>query len=127
MTKLIPSDLDRLPVGSVKLRPSDDRGPGRRTRSMLTGIVAYNDGASSFFCAIRNLSTTGARILVPTGVTFPSRLFLIVVRHRIAHEAEVVWLDRNEVGLKFGRSIDLHDGMDNKLAFLSRLWHGGVS
>lgn len=109
-------------VKSSRLNPVDRR-PKRRTRSLLSGIVTYNNGAETFSCAIRNFSEAGARITVPAGVTVPGRLFLIRIRHRIAHDAIVMWHDGREAGLKFERSIALGENVDGNLNYLNKLWH----
>jgi hypothetical protein len=108
------------------LPPIADRRPKRRTRSLLSGIVTYDNGAKSFPCAIRNFSETGARITLPNGFAVPSRLFLIMVRDRIAHQAVVMWNNKREAGLKFERSVALGENMDDKLAYLNKLWHGSA-
>ena len=117
------SKCDGNPAVSTNLPPIADRRPKRRTRSLLAGIAAYNKGAKSFPCSIRNFSETGARITLPSGYLVPGRLFLIMVRDRIAHEAVVMWYDRREAGLKFERSVQLSDNMDGELSYLNRLWH----
>jgi hypothetical protein len=126
MAKSRRSNPDRHSRKADRLPPIAERRPKRRTRSLLTGIVTFNNGAESFSCAVRDFSETGARITVPVGVTFPGRLFLIMVRDRIAHEAVVVWFDKREAGLKFERSLTLGENKDDKLAYLNRLWHGSA-
>src|SRR5690348_12602648 len=96
----------------------EDRRPKRRARSLLAGIVTYDNGAHSFMCTVRNVSEGGARISVPHGSTIPAKVFLIIVRQRIAREAAVVWRSRGEAGLKFEFSIVLGQDIDPKLAYL---------
>lgn len=105
---------------------NQDRRPDRRLRSMLRGVVTYGDGAYSFLCRIRDFTSKGARIELPQGATFPASVFLILVPHRVAHEAAVRWYDNGEVGLKFLRSIPLDESLDDKLGYLKRLWHGSA-
>ena len=47
--------------------PPAERRPKARQRVLLTGIVAYANGAHSFHCTIRNLSETGARLAPDLG------------------------------------------------------------
>jgi len=104
----------------------EDRRPKRRARSLLAGIVTYENGAHSFMCTVRNVSEGGARISVPHGSTIPTKVFLIIVRQRIAREAAVVWRSRGEAGLRFELSIVLGQNIDPKLAYLNELWHGSA-
>ena len=122
MTKPLPSTQGQQRRDIDPLSPSGDKRRRRRTRSLLSGVVTYNNGAESLSCTVRNFSKTGACVAVPPGVTFPDRLFLIIVRHRIAHEAVVMWYDKHQAGLKFERSITLDDRMDHRLAYLTELW-----
>ena len=64
---------------------------------------------------------------MPPGVTFPGKVYLIIVRYRIAHEAVVMWYDKHQAGLKFERSIALADTMDLKLVYLNELWHANAA
>ena len=49
-----------------------ERRPKTRKRVLLTGIIAYGDGAHSFHCTIRNLSESGARLAVANSTLFPT-------------------------------------------------------
>jgi hypothetical protein len=44
--------------------PAAERRPKTRARVLLSGIITYGDGAFSFDCSFRNLSATGARLVV---------------------------------------------------------------
>lgn len=109
------SNADRLP-------PIADRRPGRRKRTLLSGVVVQNKGDDFFVCSIRNCTDAGARITLPRDVSLSPYLFLIVVRSRIAHEAQVVWQARSEAGIRFIRTIALSDSMDLKLVYLNEIW-----
>jgi hypothetical protein len=102
--------------------PPAERRPKTRKRVLLTGIVAYGNGAHSFLCTIRNLSDTGARLAVGNNAQFPSDFYLINVRDRIAYEAKLVWNRGGEIGVAFKAALPLGDITDPALAFLKRLW-----
>src|SRR6187399_1947297 len=78
--------------------PPAERRPKARQRVLLTGIVAYANGAHSFHCTIRNLSETGARLAVGNNTQFPSDFYLINIRDRVVHEAKLAWNKGTEIG-----------------------------
>jgi len=89
---------------------------------LLSGIVAHGDGAYSFDCAFRNLSATGARVVMGKNIQFPSQFFLINIRDRVAYEAQAVWNDGAEAGVIFKKVLPLAGVTDPSLTFLKRLW-----
>jgi hypothetical protein len=104
------------------LPPMAERRPKMRKRVLLTGIIAYDEGAHSFHCTIRNLSESGARLAVTDNALFPSDFYLINVRDRVAYDAKLVWNKRSEIGVTFKATIPLASITDPALAFLKRLW-----
>ena len=102
--------------------PPVDRRPKPRARVLLSGIVTYSDGAYSFDCSFRNLSETGARLVVQKNAQFPTELFLINIRDRVAYDCKVVWNKGGEVGVTFKATVALSNITDPSLAYLKRLW-----
>ena len=88
----------------------------------MTGIIAYKDGAFSFACTIRDLSETGARLVVGKGAQFPSDFFLINIRDRTAYDAKVVWNDGARIGVTFKKTYPLSEIADPSLKYLKDLW-----
>ena len=103
--------------------PIAERRPKTRKRVLLTGIIAYGEGAHSFHCTIRNLSESGARLAVANSMLFPSDFYLINIRDRVAYDAKLVWNKSSEIGVTFKATIPLASIADPALAFLKRLWH----
>ncbi|HKQ11620.1 MAG TPA: PilZ domain-containing protein [Rhizomicrobium sp.] len=102
--------------------PPAERRPKGRKRVLLTGIIAYANGAHSFHCTIRNLSETGARLAVGNNAQFPSDFYLINIRDRIAYNAKLVWNRGTEIGVTFENTLPLAGITDPALAFLKQLW-----
>lgn len=101
--------------------PPAERRPRPRSRVLLSGLVVHGGGAYSFDCSIRNLSETGAR-LVMKNPQFPSEFFLINVRDRVAYDCKIVWNKGGEVGVAFKAVIALTTVADSPLAYLKQLW-----
>ena len=58
------------------------------------------------------MNESGARIDVPPERLFPRRTYLIVATHHAAFEAEQIWRNGRQAGLKFHRSLDLANGTE---------------
>ena len=101
--------------------PVAERRPKPRSRVLLSGVVAYGDGAYSFDCSFRNLSETGARVSIGRNLQFPSEFFLINVRDRVAYDCKVVWNKGSEVGVTFKATVALSAVTDPALAYLKKL------
>ena len=93
----------------------------RRNRVVLGGVISYADGAHSFNCAIRDITDTGARVVV-RGQQFPSGFYLINIRDRLVYDAKVVWNNGSAVGVSFKKTIRLADIVDPALSYLPNLW-----
>jgi hypothetical protein len=102
--------------------PVAERRPSARSRVLLSGIVTYGDGAFSFDCSFRNLSKTGARVMVGINMQFPSQFFLINIRDRVAYDCKVVWNKGSEIGVTFKAVVALSAITDPRLAYLKKLW-----
>jgi hypothetical protein len=102
--------------------PLAERRPKPRKRVLLTGIIAYGEGAHSFHCTIRNLSESGARLAVTNGALLPSDFYLINIRDRVAYDAKLAWNKSAEIGVTFKAVLPLASITDPALAYLKRLW-----
>ncbi len=99
-----------------------ERRPRSRRRVILRGVVVYGQGAHSFDCSFRNLSETGARVVVGKNAQFPSEFFLINVRDRVAYDCNLVWNNGTEIGVTFKATVTLSPKIDPALRYLERLW-----
>jgi PilZ domain len=102
--------------------PPAERRTAGRSRALLTGKIVFRDGSGSFDCAIRNISRSGAQILVEKAYVVPTRAYLIDMRKAVAYQTVVAWIRPPRYGLKFGGVILLNALADPELEFLKRLW-----
>jgi hypothetical protein len=84
---------------NIQPPPLAERRPGRRTRSLLGGVVVYAEGQRSFPCTIRNITARGARIAFADGHAPPSSFQLINLRDQMVHQAHIVWASATEAGV----------------------------
>jgi PilZ domain len=108
--------------GSDDRPPPTERRPKRRKRVLLAGIITYADGAYSFDCTIRDLSESGAQLVVGKNAQFPTDFFLINIRDRTAYDVSVVWNNGSRIGVTFKKIYPLSDIRDPSLNYLTRLW-----
>jgi hypothetical protein len=71
-----------------------------RQRVLKGGRIVINDGFSTFQCAVRNLSDTGARVKVASIVGIPDSFELAMDDGR-KFACTVVWKTATELGVKF--------------------------
>ena len=111
-------------TGPVSLRNSEGRELRRVARKhvLLSGKIAYAEGAASLNCTIRDISATGARITISRGQGLPQSVYLIDLRSRVAHDAHVVWQRSPLFGLAFVATYPLSQPLEPGLEFLRRLW-----
>ena len=69
-----------------------------------------------------DISASGAGIRLFANQTVPEHVFLIIMRDGIAHEAEVRWQSRSNLGVLFHRSFSLNGEVPAELEFLKNLW-----
>lgn len=72
-----------------------------RHRTLKGGKIAYANDACVVDCVIRNLSTTGANLVVPMTVGIPGHFTLIDAHGGTRHPADVVWRKGDRIGVHF--------------------------
>jgi hypothetical protein len=100
---------------------------GRRTarkRTLLGGKVIYGDDNRVRDCTIRDISETGARIILAKGEIIPTRVFLMDRRSASAYEARVTWIKAPDFGLSFVNAYRLDSELPRELQHLKRVWAG---
>jgi hypothetical protein len=112
-------------LGATTPPPGDlrqERRSASRRRVVLRGMLVFGDPLSSFECAIKNLSETGARVRVPAQVSPPNEVWLVDVSEGVAYEGRVSWRGLPEVGLKFSERHDLSHPKPGPVLRLRTLW-----
>jgi hypothetical protein len=111
------------PLGSP---PSADVYKNRppRQRTFLNGKLVFRDGDFTLDCTINNISDGGAKVIMDRHAPLPGDLYLIVVKHCVAYEAKVMWMNFPARGLKFVNTYPLSQALPTHLTFLRKLWSG---
>jgi hypothetical protein len=72
-----------------------------RSRTLLGGVIAFNDRASTMDCQVRNLSTRGAKVTFNNTATVPDQFDLKIARKERSFRARMIWRAPNEAGVAF--------------------------
>jgi len=79
---------------------SQDERQTPRHRTLKGGKIVINDGRSTFDCTIRNLSDTGAKLIVTSTLGIPQRFELAMADGR-KFQCEMAWHTEGEIGVRF--------------------------
>ena len=93
------------PSGPANPGPEQRRAVRRRV--LQTGMIAYNDLAISFRCAIRDRSDDGARLRLPVSMVVPIQFWFIDLTAGEAFEAVTAWRNYPEIGVALSGRQDL--------------------
>jgi hypothetical protein len=99
--------------------PSDLR-KAPRERVVLSGTVVFSDGSFTVPCRIKDISETGACVVLPPGLVIPTRHILMRTRARMVHVAAVARIASPEFGLKFTATHSLDGDLPSNLQYLRR-------
>jgi hypothetical protein len=78
-----------------------ERRTNARVRSFLGGKIVFNNRCSSVECLLRNVSPTGARILLSETVTIPEDFELEIPKQGRRVRARLTWRKAEECGVRF--------------------------
>ncbi len=70
-----------------------------RLKTLLSGIIQFDDGTSTMDCTVRSLSAYGGRIVLSEAFRVPEEFNLMVPHHDQLHRAKVVWRRGDCAGL----------------------------
>ena len=76
-----------------------ERRGSPRASVRLTAMLLY--GANSVPCTVRNISATGAAVLLPDGRDVPDEVTLVIVGKPQRYPAQVIWRVAPLVALRF--------------------------
>lgn len=119
--------IPKAPMATVQTKPENSKpGPdlrlASRRRALLGAMIVARDGTSSCHCTVRELSEGGARIEVPRATIVPSKVYLLTSRRAAAQEAQIIWRNATQAGLKLGAVLELSPKMNSDMQHLWRLY-----
>jgi hypothetical protein len=72
-----------------------------RQRVFLKGRIVFNNGSSSFDCLVRDMSATGARLVMSDATTLPDAFDLYIPQKDRTYRAALRWRREDGIGVTF--------------------------
>ncbi len=79
----------------------EDQRRDIRVKALLGAVVGLVEGNEKIPCQVRNISETGARLLLSNGHALPSEFILTIANRGLIYRARAVWRSMTEVGIEF--------------------------
>ena len=68
---------------------------------LRAGKIVFNNKSSVIDCMVRNLSPTGACLLVPNVIGVPSTFELLIEGEGANRPCTMIWNNQNRIGIEF--------------------------
>ena len=85
-------------------KSGSERRTATRQKSFLRGCVYFNNRRSVLDCLIRDISSTGARLIFSETVSVPDIVDLYIPQKEQTQRVHVQWRHGNEMGVAFGNA-----------------------
>jgi len=121
VTPMAPHNWDICMIDSINSGPPVGKRKRRRRRVLFSGFIYVPETHSPFNCSIKDVSETGAKIIIKTEALVPSTFQLVNVTNQTAFEVQCVRRSGRELGLKILRSISLTEAASSDAQELKRL------
>jgi hypothetical protein len=72
-----------------------------RQRVFLKGRIVFNNGSSSFDCLVRDMSSSGARLVMSDAATLPEVFDLYIPQKDRTYRATLRWRREDGIGVTF--------------------------
>lgn len=72
-----------------------------RSKALKDGKIIFNNKSSVVDCAIRNLTTKGALLVVASSTGIPDKFDLLVVTEQPVRPSKVAWRQQDRLGVEF--------------------------
>src|SRR3954453_22488616 len=91
-----------------------------RMRTLIAAKISFRNGQSTLDCLIRNLSDTGAKLIVSAAVTLPECFDLIVPQKSVTRRVRIVWRRGEAMGVRFDEGAPRSESRDPDATSLTR-------
>lgn len=78
-----------------------DKRQDQRRRTFKGGKIFFNDDRSVIDCTVKNLSQSGAALLVESTIGIPSEFNLLISPEHVLKACKVVWKTETQIGVSF--------------------------
>lgn len=80
---------------------NEERRGNQRRRTLKKGRIVFGQLSRVYDCTIRNVSETGALLLVPNSTGIPDNFLLYVDAEQNRRPAEIIWRRDDRVGIRY--------------------------
>ena len=91
-----------------------------RLKTLLAARINFNNGQSTLDCLIRNLSDTGAKLIVSAAIALPDRFDLFIPQKSVTRRGRIVWRRGEEMGVRFDEDAPRSESRDPDASSLTR-------
>jgi hypothetical protein len=77
-----------------------------RLRVLLKGRIHFNNSSSSIDCLVRDMSSTGARLVLSETATLPAKFDLYIPQKEKTYRATLRWRREDGIGVTFDGAND---------------------
>lgn len=84
----------------------NDRRKIARSRTLLGGVIGFNQRQSTLSCTVRDLTADGARIVFDGTALLPDVFDLTITRKETTVRARTIWRGTDTAGVAF---VEAHD------------------
>lgn len=88
-------------MSEVSTQPSPERRANARQRRLNGAKIVFNNNSSVIDCTVRDLSRTGARLLVASPLGIPDWFDLRIDRNGTLYPSKVAWRSGKQIGVSF--------------------------
>ena len=86
--------------------PIADRRLAPRLKTLLTGVLVFDENGTTMDCVVRNISAYGAKVVIADAFRLPDGFNLKVPHHDQTHRAKVIWRRGDNAGLALADAED---------------------
>jgi PilZ domain len=84
-----------------------ERRHASRQKSFLRGCIYFNKRRSALDCLVRDISPTGARLILSESVSVPDVVDLYIPQKEETLRARIQWRTSGEIGVAFGSEAEV--------------------
>ena len=88
------------PTGAAEVTTADQRRVAKRLRVLKSAKLILDD-MRSIDCAVRDISATGAKVLIGSSNNLPATFRLFMVSDSTIRDVEIAWKRHDMIGVNF--------------------------
>lgn len=99
-----------MATGSYDPATEGERRQRPRQRVLKGALLVFGDLARTFDCTIRNLTETGAKVVLASTLGTPTAFYLLIRNEGRMVPARAIWRTETEIGIEFTGPWQPHHG-----------------